>query len=38
MPQNAYLEILDKIIENTETFGVLTVLDIDEGANFCSLV
>ena len=38
MLQITHFKILDKIIKNTEAFGVLTVLDIDKGANFGSLI
>jgi hypothetical protein len=34
---DAYLQILDEIVEYTKSFRVLTVLDINQGPNFCSL-
>ena len=33
----AYLQILDEVVEYTKPFGVLTVLDINQGPNFCGL-
>ena len=35
--QVTHSEILNQVIENAETFRILTILNIDQGSNFSSL-
>lgn len=35
---DACLQILDEIVEDTKSFWVFTVLDINQGPNFCGLI
>jgi hypothetical protein len=35
--EGSHLQVLDEIVEHSETFGVFRVLDVDKGADFGGL-